>query len=99
MSDIRIIIFVVGSLVVFLAASAQAALVYIDRARLRHMLETGTPRASALMRLLDEPTSSMGTILFIYTIALCAAAASGFWIGSDVWASSPWLAVGLGIGG
>ena len=39
----------------FLAASAQAALVYIDRARLRHMLEEGTPRANALSRLLDEP--------------------------------------------
>ena len=38
--------------------------------------KTGTPRAHALMRLLDEPTSSMGTILFVYTLALCAAAAS-----------------------
>ena len=37
-----------AALVVFLAATAQAALVYIDRARLRHMLEEGTPRASAL---------------------------------------------------
>jgi Mg2+/Co2+ transporter CorB len=78
MNDLRIIVFAVASLVLFLAASAQAALIYIDRARLRHMLEEGTPRASALFRLLDEPTSSMGTILFVYTLALCAAAAIAF---------------------
>ena len=70
----------------FLAATAQAALVYIDRARLRHMLEEGTPRASALMRLLDEPTSSLSTILFIYTLALCAGAAVAFWFDVDLWA-------------
>ena len=44
MSDVRIIVFVVATLIVFLASSAQAALVYIDRARLRHMLDEGTPR-------------------------------------------------------
>jgi putative hemolysin len=98
-SDTRVAVFALATLLVFLAASAQAALVYIDRARLRHLLETGTPRANALMRLLDEPTSSMGTILFIYTLALCAAAASGFWIGSEIWVSSPGLAVALGAGG
>ena len=52
---------------------------YIDRARLRHMLEEGTPRASALMRLLDEPSSSLSTILFVHTLALCAGAAAAFW--------------------
>jgi CBS domain containing-hemolysin-like protein len=44
MSDLRIPIFAVSALVVFLCATAQASLVYIDRARLRHMLEDGTPR-------------------------------------------------------
>jgi putative hemolysin len=97
MSDVRIIVFVVSLLVLFLAATAQAALVYIDRARLKHMLEEGTPRASALLRLLDEPTSSLGTILFISTLALCACAATGFWIGLEIWPSLPWLAVLLGI--
>src|SRR5437763_17207509 len=97
MTDTRIIAFAVCTLVLFLAASAQAALVYIDRARLRHMLEEGTPRASALLRLLDEPTSSLGTILFIYTIALCVSAATAFWLDLDAWATLPWLAVVLGI--
>src|SRR5262245_18757963 len=98
MSDIRIIIFVVGSLVVFLAATAQAALVYIDRARLRHMLEEGTPRASALLRLLDEPGSSLLTILFVYTLALCVGAATAFWFDYDVFmlTALPWLAFVLG---
>ena len=39
MSDLRIPIFAVSALLLFLSATAQASLVYIDRARLRHMLE------------------------------------------------------------
>ncbi|HET6319723.1 MAG TPA: hemolysin family protein [Chloroflexota bacterium] len=97
MNDLRIIIFAVATVVLFLAASAQAALVYIDRARLRHMLDEGTPRASALLRLLDEPTSSMGTILFVYTLALCAAAATAFWLDLEIWLATPWLGIALAI--
>ncbi|HEY1295064.1 MAG TPA: hemolysin family protein [Chloroflexota bacterium] len=94
MSDPRILIFVVAALVVFLAATAQASLVYIDRARLRHMLEEGTPRASALMRLLDEPTSTLSTILVVYTLALCAAAGVAFWFDLDLWAvAAAWVAI------
>src|SRR5205807_2652193 len=66
----------------------------IDRARLRHMLEEGTPRASALIRLLDEPTSTLSTILVVYTLSLCAAAAAGFWFDLDVWVlATPWVAI------
>ena len=98
MSDVRVIVFAVAALVLFLSATAQAALVYIDRARLRHMLEEGTPRANALMRLLDEPSSSLSTILFVYTLALAAASASAFWIDLDTWfTSAPWLAILLAI--
>ncbi|HLZ28528.1 MAG TPA: hemolysin family protein [Chloroflexota bacterium] len=97
MSDSRVAILVASALLVFLAAAAQAALIYIDRARLRHMLDEGTPRANALMRLLDEPTSSLSTVLVIHTLALCAGAAAAFWLDEAIWATSPWLAVGLGI--
>lgn len=94
MSDPRIPIFVVAALVVFLAAAAQASLVYIDRARLRHMLDEGTPRARALNRLLEEPTSTLSTILVVYTLALCAAAAAGFWFDVDLWVTvAPWIAI------
>jgi len=96
-SDSRVAILVASALLVFLAAAAQAALIYIDRARLRHMLDEGTPRANALMRLLDEPTSSLSTVLVIHTLALCAGAAAAFWLDEAIWATSPWLAVGLGI--
>ena len=54
MSDLRIVLFVLSAVLLFLAAAAQVALVYIDRARLRHMPEEGTPRANALMRLLGR---------------------------------------------
>ena len=94
MSDVRVAIFVLSAVLLFLAAAAQVALVYIDRARLRHMLEEGTPRASALIRLLDEPTSSLSTILFVHTLALCAGAAAGFWFDLDIWTTTsvPWMA-------
>jgi magnesium and cobalt exporter, CNNM family len=92
-SDLRVAIFGLATLLLFLSASAQAALVYIDRARLRHMLEHGTPRAAALMRLLDEPSSSLATILLINTLALFAGAATAFWLDVDVWfGGAPWLA-------
>src|SRR5215813_813587 len=94
MSDARIPIFIAATIVTFLAATAQASLVYIDRARLRHMLDEGTPRAHALSRLLDEQTSTLSTILVVYTIALCAAAAMGFWFDLDLWAiAAPWVAI------
>src|SRR2546421_11377264 len=98
MSDLRLPIFAVAALLAFLGATAQAALVYIDRARLRHMLEEGTPRASALLRLLDEPSSSLATILFVHTVSLCVAAAAAFWLDLDIWSLfAPWAAIALGI--
>ena len=58
------------------------------------MLDEGTPRARALIRLLDEPTSTLSTILVVYTLALCAAAAAGFWFDLDLWVTAaPWIAV------
>jgi CBS domain containing-hemolysin-like protein len=94
MSDLRIPIFAVSALLAFLCAAAQASLVYIDRARLRHMLEEGAPRASALMRLLDDQTSSLSTILVVYTLAVCAAAAAAFWFDLDLWLTiAPWAAI------
>jgi CBS domain containing-hemolysin-like protein len=98
MSDARLPIFVLAVLVVFLAATAQASLVYIDRARLRHMLEEGTPRARALTRLLDEPTSTLSTILVVYTLALCVAASVGFWLDLELWTTdAPWVAIGVAL--
>ncbi|MBV9544842.1 MAG: HlyC/CorC family transporter [Chloroflexi bacterium] len=98
MSDLRVSVFLTATLVVFLSATAQAALVYIDRARLRHMLDEGAPRANALMRVLDEPSSSLATILTVYTLALVAAAASAFWFDFDIWvAGLAWLAVAAAI--
>src|SRR5690348_8541125 len=98
MTDLRLPIFGVAALILFLAAAAQASLVYIDRARLRHMLEEGTPRARALLRLLDEPTSTLSTLLVVYTLALYVASAAGFWFDFDVWQLfQPWAAVVFGV--
>lgn len=94
MSDLRIPVFIISALLVFLSATAQASLVYIDRARLRHMLEEGTPRANALMRLLEEPTSTLSTVLVVYTLALSIAAGTAFWLDLELWfAAAPWMAI------
>ena len=98
MSDLRVPIFAAAALVLFLSAAAQASLVYIDRARLRHILEEGRPRATALMHLLEEPTSSLSTILVIYTLALCVAAASAFSFDVDLASQvAPWAAILCGV--
>jgi CBS domain containing-hemolysin-like protein len=63
------------------------------------MLEEGTPRASALLRLLDEPSSSLATILFVHTLSLCVAAATAFWLDIEIWSwFAAWAAVALGVG-
>ncbi|GAC1320837.1 MAG: hemolysin family protein [Chloroflexota bacterium] len=98
MSDLRAVVFVIAAVFLFLSATAQAALVYIDRARLRHMFEEGTtPRATALARLLDEPSGSLSAILFVHTLALCAAAAAAYAIDIDLWIIyAPWVAIVVG---
>ncbi len=92
-------ILVVSLLVLVLAASAQAALVYIDRARLRYMLEEGAPRARALTRLLDEPTSTLSTVLFVHTLALAAAAAAAFVLAADWWPANRGVSIAIAVVG
>lgn len=92
-------LFFLSLLVLALAAAAQSALTYIDRARLRHMLEGGTPKALALSRLLDEPSSTHTSVLLVYTVSIAAATASGFWLVEAWWRVSPGIAVLLGFVG
>jgi putative hemolysin len=93
MSDSRLIVFGISVVVLLFAAAAQAALVYIDRARLRHMLEEGTPRARALQTVVDEPTTTLSTILLVYTAAMFVAAGVCFWAALDAWLRAPLLGV------
>jgi putative hemolysin len=99
MSDSRLIVFVVAALVLLFAAAAQAALVYIDRARLRHLLEEGTSRARALQAVVDEPATTLSTILLVSTTALFVAAGVCFWAALDEWPQSPELAVAIAVVG
>ncbi len=92
-------VFATATIVLLLAASAQAALVYIDRARLRHMLDEGAPRARALERLLDEPTNTLSTVLFIHTLALAAAAAAGFYVVAAWWPFGPAIGAAIAVVG
>lgn len=91
-------LFGVSLLVLGLAAAAQAALVYIDRARLRHLLDEGAQRAAALAELLDAPTSTLSTVLLVYTLALATGTASAFWLVLGWWPVAPAVGVAVGAG-
>jgi CBS domain containing-hemolysin-like protein len=93
MTDSRLIVLVVAAAVLLFAAAAQAALAYIDRARLRHLLEEGTSRGRALQAVVDEPATTLSTILLVYTTALFVAAGVCVWAALDEWPHSPELAV------
>jgi putative hemolysin len=93
MSDSRILGYVLAAAVLFVAAAAQAALVYIDRARLHHLLEERGPSARQLLRVLEDPTNTLSTILLVYTVALGIAAGLAAWVAVDLWPSLPLVAV------
>ena len=50
------------------ATAAQAALSYLNRTRLRHLLDSGVPRAQAILKVFEEPTTVFSTILVLGTL-------------------------------
>src|SRR3712207_2425204 len=59
-----------------LATAAQASLSYLNRTRLRHLLDSGIPRAQAILKVFEEPTSVFSTILVLGTLGISGAVAS-----------------------
>jgi CBS domain containing-hemolysin-like protein len=57
-----------------LTAAGEASLVHANRARLRSISEHGTERAEAVLRVLEQPGSSFGTLAEMYAISLAGAA-------------------------
>lgn len=85
-------------LILVLASAAQAALVYIDRVRLRHLLDEGAPRAKTLSKLLvDQTSNTFATVLLVYTLALGCAAGVLVWFMVQWFPVVPWVGVLIGV--
>src|SRR6266540_2422017 len=59
-----------------LASAAQASLFYINRTRLRSLVESGVPRAEAILKVFDEPTSMFSTILVLGSLGVAGVVGS-----------------------
>src|SRR5438105_111706 len=82
---------------VFLAAIAsgtETALTSVNRLRVRHLAEDGSPRAAILQHLQQDPQRFLGTVLIVNTFALIIASASATLLGQAL--LDPYLPRGLG---
>ena len=91
--------FVLSLLVAGVASAAQAALLYINRNRLRRLMEEGVPRAKAVVTVLDEPTSVFSTIVVLTTIGVGGAATSALLLAVGSTALWPWGTLGVLLSG
>ena len=58
------------------ATAAQASLSYLNRTRLRHLLDSGVPRARAILKVFEEPTAVFSTVLVLGTLGVSGAIGS-----------------------
>ena len=76
------------------ASGTETALTSVNRLRVRHLAEDGSPRAATLQRLQQDPQRFLGTVLIVNTFALIIASASATLLGLD--RLHPLLPKGLG---
>jgi CBS domain containing-hemolysin-like protein len=80
-----------------LAAAGQASLFHLNRARLHNLRDQGARRADAVLRVLEQPSSSFGTVAAVYTVSIALAAAVTFLIDLELARGSPWIAFGVSV--
>lgn len=88
--------FAVALLAAMIAAAAEAALFYMNRARLRYLLDHGTPRAQAILNILENPLAAHTTVTALSTLAVGAAGALALLLVSSYAQGSP-LRLGVGL--
>jgi CBS domain containing-hemolysin-like protein len=98
-SAIAIWVYAFSLLVLAIAAAAQASLFYIDRVRLRHLLENGVPRARALTEMLDAPGGTFSSIHLTVSLTHFLAAGAVFWVALSWLPVSPWAVAAVAVGG
>jgi putative hemolysin len=77
-----------------LASGTETALTSVNRLRVRHLAEDGSPRAAILQRLQGDPQRFLGTVLIVNTFALIVASAAATLLGLTL--LDPHLPEGLG---
>jgi len=81
-----------------IASAAQASLFYINRNRLRSLVESGVPRAEAILKVFDEPTSMFSTILVLGSLGVAGVVGSAVLLALQPRVLWPWGAIGLIVG-
>ncbi len=96
----KLIVFGLSLLIAAVAEAAQASLSYLNRTRLRHLIDDGVPRAEAILKVSEEPTSVFATILVLDTLAVAGAIGSTIllalepWVAEDAPLAPPLLVLG-----
>jgi len=77
-----------------LASGTETALTSVNRLRVRHLAEDGSPRAAILQHLQQDPQRFLGTVLIVNTFALIIASAAATLLGLNL--LDPYLPRGFG---
>src|SRR5207302_1005258 len=81
---VELFILVICIFLAALASGTETALTSVNRLRVRHLAEDGSPRAATLQRLQQDPQRFLGTVLIVNTFALIIASASATLLGLDL---------------
>ncbi len=68
-------------------SSSEAAIISVNKIRLRNLAEKGAPRAQALQRLFLRHDRLFGTIILLENLLIVAASAIGYWMAFQIFAS------------
>lgn len=87
--------FFIAALIVAVAAAGLTSLAYVNRSRLRTLIEQSATPTRAVVRALDEPGGTPGAIVALQTVGVAAAALSALLLAAERWSSSPLAALAL----
>jgi len=89
--------FLVSALLAGVAVASQGALHHINRVRLRHLIEAGESRSSAILAVLEEPSALYSAISLVGTLAVVVATLAGGLVALELWPVAPALAIGAAL--
>ncbi|GAC1657908.1 MAG: hemolysin family protein [Candidatus Dormibacteraceae bacterium] len=93
----EVVVLVVCVFLAAMASGTETALTSVNRLRVRHLAEDGSPRAAILQRLQNDPNRFLSTVLVVNTFSLIIASASATLLGLAV--LDPHLPRGFGAAG
>jgi putative hemolysin len=91
----KILAFGLSLLITAVATAAQASLVYINRNRLRNLVERGLPRDQAILKVFDEPTAIFTTVLVLGTVGIVGTVVSAILLALEPELLWPWGALAV----